>query len=67
MALFNAINISYEAQLAEGMETLPTIDTSVAKKYCGGGWGGYALYCFTTKEDRDNAPVIKIEPYMDYI
>ena len=25
----------------------------LARKYCGGGWGGYALYLFAEREERD--------------
>ena len=67
--LGKAVNLSYEAQLAEGMSALPEAAGSVGRKYCGGGWGGYALYLFHSSEDRDtfvasancNRPV---EPYI---
>ena len=51
--LADAITLSYEAQLDEGMEQLPEVEGSIAKKYSGGGHGGYALYLFETIEDRD--------------
>lgn len=59
-----AIVLSYEAQLKEGMDRLPGVENCVAGKYCGGGWGGYALYCFATREHRDDSGLIPIEPYL---
>lgn len=53
--LASAINQSLEAQLEEGMPPLPEIMGSIAKKYCGGGHGGYALYLFPNPEARDAA------------
>lgn len=63
-AIFMAVDTSYRAQLQEGMEPLTELEDTVSMKYCGGGWGGYALYCFNSREARDNAPVMKIEPYI---
>ena len=37
------------------MQPLPEIDGGIAKKYSGGGYGGYALYLFSTQEFRDRA------------
>jgi len=45
----------HQAQLLEGMQPLPEIEGSIAKKYSGGGYGGYALYLFSTRELRDHA------------
>lgn len=67
--LGKAVRLSYEAQLGEGMAELPDAEGCVGRKYCGGGWGGYALYLFDASEDRDtfvasascNRPV---EPYI---
>jgi len=65
--LADAMDHSYQAQLDEGMEPLPDIVWALAKKYAGGGWGGYAIYLFNTTFDRnaytaaDNT--ISIEPY----
>lgn len=50
--LCQAVNLSYEVQLEEGMEELPSYG-ELAKKYCGGGHGGYALYMFESEEKRD--------------
>jgi hypothetical protein len=47
-----AVGVSYKMQLQEGMEELPD-HGELAKKYCGGGWGGYALYMFGSEEQRD--------------
>ncbi|MDB4719335.1 cytidyltransferase, partial [Akkermansiaceae bacterium] len=62
--LAEAVLMSYSAQLEEGMEELPEILGSVARKYCGGGHGGYALYLFPSREARDAAPgLVAVEPY----
>jgi hypothetical protein len=68
--LCGAINMSYEAQLKEGMLKLPEIKKSLAKKYLGGGHGGYALYVFSNRKERDLVlkkikGTMKIEPYID--
>ena len=65
--LCKAVDMSYGVQLGEGMEELPDIEGSKAKKYCGGGFGGYALYLFDSREKRDQVtlPGFKtVEPYM---
>lgn len=67
--LSKAINISYECQLSEGMQELPSVEKSLAKKYCGGGWGGYALYMFENSKDRNtfvekNKNTEIIEPFI---
>ena len=51
--LGSAVSLSYDAQLKEGMRELPEADGCVGRKYCGGGWGGYALYLFADPADRD--------------
>lgn len=66
--LAEAVRMSYQVQQDEGMEPLPDSDKSMACKYCGGGFGGYAVYIFTSGEERDgfvtNHPKAKaIEPY----
>ncbi len=53
--LAEGVQLYHEAQLAEGMETLPDIEGSIAHKYCGGGHGGYALYLFDKASDREAA------------
>lgn len=52
--LAQSVRCSYQAQRGEGMAPLPHVPAAIAKKYCGGGWGGYALYLFTSKTDRDD-------------
>jgi len=53
--LAQGINENHHAQLGEGMEPLPDIPNAIAKKYCGGGHGGYALYLFPTPQARTTA------------
>ncbi len=53
--LAQGITIYYETQLSEGMTPLPEIAGTLAKKYSGGGHGGYALYLFETPADRETA------------
>lgn len=66
--LAEAIGMSYEVQLGEKMKDLPAIKGAIAKKHLGGGHGGYALYLFKTKKDRDAAASRRgakvIEPYI---
>ena len=49
------IALYHATQLAEGMKALPDIPGSRARKYCGGGHGGYALYLFENAEQRGQA------------
>lgn len=53
--LSDAVNRYHLGQLEEGMEELPTIEGAIGKKYCGGGFGGYALYLFSAESERDRA------------
>jgi len=53
--LATAINQSLQIQLHEGMAPLLEIPNAIAKKYCGGGHGGYALYLFPTPDARTQA------------
>lgn len=63
------VSLYYSVQLDEGMEPLPVLPGSLARKYCGGGHGGYALYLFESREARDaavaNQPDLMkiVEPY----
>ena len=50
----DGIRCYYQTQLAEGMPPLVEEASALAQKYCGGGWGGYALYLFHQKAQRDN-------------
>lgn len=70
--LAEAIKISHQTQLDEGMKPLPEEPTALAAKYCGGGYGGYALYLFDTSSDRDafvasKEAALAIEPYLKSI
>lgn len=53
VALGQAIDMSYQAQLKEGMRELPEAPGCIGRKYSGGGWGGYALYLFENEAARD--------------
>ena len=69
------VRASYAVQRGEGMEPLPgessdaalTASKPLAWKYCGGGFGGYALYLFGEAKQRDAACKLPgfrpIEPY----
>lgn len=73
--LAEAVRQSYAVQRAEGMDPLPGFgaDTedapigALAAKYCGSGFGGYALYLFPDEASRSGAlriPEIRaIEPF----
>ena len=70
--LAEAVSLSFEVQIGEGMKDIPDINGSIAKKYLGGGHGGYALYLFKTTRERDEAlknvkGTKKIEPYIKEI
>lgn len=45
--------MSYAVQRDEGMHELAPADGALARKYCGGGFGGYALYLFESAAKRD--------------
>lgn len=65
--LAEAINLSYGVQLDEGMDPLPEWG-ELAKKYCGGGHGGYALYLFRDSKEREKflgkENTLAIEPHI---
>jgi cytidyltransferase-like protein len=65
--LCEAVKLSYEVQIGEGMSPLPE-HQEIAKKYSGGGHGGYALYLFNNEEDRnkflESENTVKIEPFI---
>jgi hypothetical protein len=53
------------------MDPLPEAGECLARKYCGGGFGGYALYLFGNTDERgrfveQNAPARAIEPYSNW-
>jgi cytidyltransferase-like protein len=60
--LGEAVDMSYKAQLKEGMAELDSYG-EISKKYCGSGWGGCSLYMF---DDYGEIPehMIKIQPYI---
>jgi len=67
--LAEAVNMSYEVQLDEGMNPLSKGESVWARKYCGSGFGGYALYLFGNTVDRDQfvasvPEALTIEPYL---
>src|SRR4051812_31615497 len=50
-----AVQQSYAVQRGEGMDALAEVPGAIACKYCGGGFGGYALYLFAEPPHRDAA------------
>lgn len=69
--LAGAVRLSYAEQRIEGMDPLAEQVAGVkplAMKYCGGGFGGYALYLCASEADRDRLctqPGFRaIEPYV---
>ncbi len=67
--LAEAVRMSYKAQIEEGMDPLKKPDSCLACKYCGGGWGGYAVYLFLSRNNRDefvnaHSRAKSIEPYI---
>lgn len=70
-ALAGAVAMSYSVQRAEGMDPLPdAIPGALARKYCGGGFGGYAVYLFSSEDARNAACAHRgfraIEPYVGH-
>lgn len=68
--LCHAVRLSYDVQRAEGSDALGELGQR-AKKYCGGGWGGYALYLFDDRAARDRCVravdgAMAIEPFMRF-
>lgn len=53
--LAEGVSAYHATQLDEGMDVLPDIPGAIARKYCGGGHGGYALYLFADSALRDQA------------
>ena len=67
--LADATRMSYGVQMQEGMNPLPHREACQACKYCGGGWGGYAVYLFQSANDRNafvksHAQARAIEPFV---
>jgi cytidyltransferase-like protein len=59
--LCEAVRITHEVQLKEGMAELPDLGEQ-ARKYCGSGHGGYAVYLFPERPARKE--LTPVEPYM---
>lgn len=53
--LAEGVHLYHATQLDEGMAPLLEIPHSIARKYCGGGHGGYSLYLFAEPAHRDAA------------
>ncbi|MGE9271315.1 MAG: hypothetical protein ACQKBU_10980 [Verrucomicrobiales bacterium] len=67
--LAQAVALSYQVQQGEGMNELPEVAGALARKYSGGGHGGYGLYLFSDEGSRDRAVseddrFRAIEPYI---
>ena len=64
--VMTAMEQTYYCQIEEGMDLLPAIPCA-ARKYCGAGYGGYAVYFFPAEEARrdavDRHGLIPVEPY----
>ena len=65
-----AAKLTYQEQLKEGMKEVPFLNEEgvLAAKYCGSCHGGYVLYIFETKKQRQeiitkHKDFIAIEPY----
>jgi cytidyltransferase-like protein len=69
--LGDGIAASYAVQLNEGMPPLPEAAGCLGRKYCGGGFGGYALYLFGSEKERTDfvnhtTGARVIEPYTNW-
>lgn len=67
--LAEAVRQSYAVQQGEGMDPLPAdMPGAIACKYCGGGYGGYAVFLFAESGDRETACARRglrpIEPFV---
>jgi cytidyltransferase-like protein len=67
--LAEAVRLSYATQCDEGMQPLPDdVLGACAYKYCGGGYGGYAVNLFSDATARDaacsRAGLRAVEPYV---
>jgi cytidyltransferase-like protein len=65
--LAEGVHTYHATQLAEGMAPLPAESSALAWKYCGGGWGGYAVYLFSDSSARDafcrGPGTLAVEPF----
>jgi hypothetical protein len=69
--LGEGIKASHAVQVGEGMSPLPDSPGCLGRKYCGGGFGGYALYLFETNDARNSyvkgtTGARPIEPYSNW-
>ncbi len=67
--LGEAVMMSYAVQMDEGMQALKEVEGMIGMKYCGGGYGGYAVYLFAENASRDafvdgEKDALSIEPYI---
>lgn len=53
--LARGVDLYHATQLDEGMDPLPELPGALARKYCGGGHGGYAVYLFSDEAARASA------------
>lgn len=63
------MRLYHEMQLKEGMAPLAVVEGMLEHKYCGGGFGGYALYLFDDPAKRDDFvsktnDARAVEPYL---
>lgn len=67
--LAEAINLTHNVQLEEGMEGVPSALRSLAYKYVGSGHGGYVLYLFVAEKDRNDfcekTGALAVEPFLE--
>lgn len=59
--LCEAVRITHEVQIKEGMKSLPDMGEK-AVKYCGSGHGGYAVYLFDVVPNRND--LFPVQPYL---
>jgi cytidyltransferase-like protein len=69
--LGQGIEASYQVQISEGMSPLAEASGCLGRKYCGGGFGGYALYLFDSPSSRETFLAVtpasrSIEPYCEW-
>lgn len=67
--LAEAINLTHNIQLEEGMAGVPSALRSLAYKYVGSGHGGYVLYLFADRSNRDQfcekTGGMAVEPFLE--
>lgn len=64
-----AMLLSYDAQIREGMDPLPSGGPALGFKYAGAGWGGYGMYLFGSEQGRaeflGRPDTMAVEPYLE--